>query len=118
MRIRRVFYFLLAIAIGVGLGFLYGWEINPPAATNTTPTTLRADYKADSVLMISEIYKRDQDLTSAQTRLALLGDPLLTSQNALLTGQQLGYAYADIETMARLVQALQSAGTLPSGGMP
>lgn len=118
MRIRRVFYFLFAIAIGVGLGFLYGWVINPPGASNTSPATLRSDYKADSVLMISEIYKQDQNLASAQARLAIIGDPLLTSQNALLTAQQLGYAYSDVETMARLVQALQSAGTLPSGGMP
>jgi hypothetical protein len=118
LHIRRVIYFLLAIAIGVGLGFLYGWVINPPGASNTSPTILRSDYKADSVLMIAEIYKQDQDLTRAQSRLALLGDPLITSQNALLTAQQLGYAYTDVETMARLVQALQSAGTLPSGGMP
>lgn len=118
MRARRVVYFLIAIAVGVGLGFLYGWVINPPGASNTSPVTLRADYKADSVLMIAEIYKRDVDLPAAQARLALMGDPLLTSQNALLTAQQLGYAYVDIETMARLVQALQSAGTLPSGGMP
>jgi hypothetical protein len=118
LRYRRVFYFLLAIAIGVGLGFLYGWVINPPAASNTSPVTLRADYKADAVLMIAEIYHHDENLTGAQARLAQLGDPLTTGQNALLSAQQLGYAYADVETMARLVQALQSASTLPSGGMP
>jgi hypothetical protein len=118
VRIRRVVYFIIAIAVGVGLGFLYGWVINPPGASNTTPATLRADYTADSVLMIAEIYKKDQDLALAQSRLAYLGDPLTTSQNALLTAQRLGYAYADVETMARLVQALQSTGTLPSGGMP
>lgn len=118
MRYRRVAYFLLAIAVGVGLGFLYGWVINPPGASNTSPATLRSDYKADSVLMIAEIYKQDQNLPGAQASLASLGDALTVSQNALLTAQQLGYAYADVETMARLVQALQSASTLPAGGMP
>jgi len=68
--------------------------------------------------MIAEIYKADQNITAAQSRLMELGDPLTTAQNALLSAQKSGYAYNDLEVMARLVQALQAAGTLPAGGMP
>ena len=40
---------LLALLIGIALGLVYGWIISPVEYVDTTPDTLRADYRADYV---------------------------------------------------------------------
>ena len=47
----RWILFIFAILVGAGLGLLYGWVINPVDYVDTTPDTLRIDYKTDYVLM-------------------------------------------------------------------
>ena len=103
----RWFLFLIAILVGVGLGLLYGWVINPIDYVDTSPDTLRVDYKTDYVLMVAEAYQGDMDLEWAVRRLALLGDtpPVETVYQAMLFAAKAGYTEAD---MVRL-QALQSA---------
>ncbi len=118
MRNKRLFLFLISVAVGVGLGLLYGWVINPPTARNLPASDLRSDYKTDYVLMVGEIYAEDQDLQAASARLSLIGDPYQVSHEAILTAQQAGYAFNDVETLARLLQGFQSDTTLPAGGLP
>ena len=51
----RVFFFFLAILLGVGIGLAFGWLVMPAAApTNASLNQLRADYKTDLTLMIAE----------------------------------------------------------------
>ncbi len=97
------------IALGAGLGLLYGWVINPVKYEDTTPAMLRSDYKADYVLMIAEIYGSDQNLEQAARRLATLDTlpPARLAVEAGLTARQLGYAPHDLELIDRLAQALQ-----------
>lgn len=97
------------IGIGAAAGIFYGWVLRPPQTSGFALHTLRSDYKADYVLMTAEIYRNDGDLPAAVARLAALEDtpPLRQVQQAILTGQQLGYARSDIETLAFLFQALQ-----------
>jgi hypothetical protein len=45
--------FLIAIAVGLALGLLYGWVLSPVKYVDTTPNTLRADYQTDYVLMVA-----------------------------------------------------------------
>lgn len=114
MRIRRLIWFVVMIAIGAGAGIFYGWVLRPTQTSALPLHTLRSDYKADYVLMTAEIYQQDGDLTAAVARLSVLEDtpPLRQVQQAILTGQQLGYARSDIEILAYLFQGLQKG--LPS----
>jgi hypothetical protein len=118
MRAPRFVLFLLSIAIGVGLGLVYGWMINPQPYANLKPDTLRADYKADYILMTATVFRKDANLGQAVRRLAILEDKpadILVAE-ALLTARDLKYTPADIETLATLAQALQSPGTVVTPG--
>ncbi len=111
MRLGRFILFLIAIGLGVGLGLVYGWVINPVPPVNLKPESLRADYKADYILMTADVYRRDGNLGQAVRRLALLEDRPAGDQvaEALLTARDLQYAPADLETLAFLAKALQAA---------
>jgi hypothetical protein len=102
--------FFLAIAVGVGGGLFYGWVLNPVKYVDTTPDTLRIDYKSDYVLMVAESYSADGDLALAARRLALLGDtpPTDTVREAVLFAERQGYVDADVTLMRQLLSALQT----------
>lgn len=108
---NRKIAFSLAIALGIVLGLLYGWVINPVEFVDNTPDTLREDYKADYVLMVAEAFKMDGDVDLALQRLALLGDtdPLqmmfTASENAFLAG----YSPDDLVTFQNLTDAIRVA---------
>jgi len=53
---------------------LYAWIISPTEFVDTTPETLRTDYKDAYRLMIARAYETTGDLARAQARLNLLGD--------------------------------------------
>jgi hypothetical protein len=101
--------FFIAILVGIGLGLLYGWVISPVEYVDTSPDTLRVDYKTDYVLMVSEAFQGDRDLPLALRRLALLGEqpPVEIIQQALLFGQANGYTDADLERIQVLLNAVQ-----------
>ena len=100
--------FLIVIAIGFALGLLYGWVIDPVEFIDTTPHTLRADYQADYVLMVAEIYGAEQDPQSAVMRLTFLGDPspVDSVENALSFATDAGYAAEDLRLLRDLSDAL------------
>ena len=64
---------IAAIIIGIGIGLTYGWVINPVVYTDVTPDALRADYRADYVLMVAEAYQGEQDSETAARRIAMIG---------------------------------------------
>lgn len=101
--------FFIAILVGIGLGLLYGWVISPVEYVNTTPDTLRIDYKTDYILMTAEAYKGDGNLPEAVRRLALLGEapPGEMVYQAIIFAQKLGYADDDLALMQNLLNALQ-----------
>ena len=118
MRIGRILWFLISILTGLALGLLYGWVVNPGVDIQAPASTLRADYRTDTVLMVAEIYASGNDATKAAEHLKLLGDedPLYIVQQAILTAQDLNYPAADVTLLASLAQALNlnavnSAGT-------
>jgi len=102
--------FFLAIALGAAAGLLYGWLVNPVKYVDTTPDTLRVDYKSDYVLMVAEAYRAETDLALAARRLALLGDtpPAEIVRQATLFAESQGYTDADVVLMRNLQAALQS----------
>lgn len=106
------------LGIGIAAGLVYGWVINPPQPKNASLSSLRPDYQADYVLMVAETYQTDQDMASALTRLDVLeGDSTVNLvREAILSAQQYGFAYEDIQIMANLLNAMQSplsSGTTP-----
>lgn len=117
---RRWLFFLLAIAAGIGLGLLYGWVVNPVKYIDTSPDTLRADYRADYVLMVAEIYHGERDLALAARRLAILGSehPAKIAAAALDFALQHGYAPQDVALLQELAWALLTWQPAAAGGSP
>ncbi len=102
--------FLVAIITGIGLGLIYGWLINPVEYIDTSPATLRIDYKTDYVLMVSESFQKEGDLALVAYRLALLGDtpPVEMVHQAMLFAQKAGYTDTDMSIMQKLMDSLQA----------
>ena len=112
--------FLLVIVIGLGLGLFYAWIIDPVDYVDTTPTTLRADFKADYVLMVAEIYGADDNAEAAVIRLTYLGDksPVVSVENALIFAVDAGYGPADLRLLRNLADALAPLTQPAEGDVP
>ncbi len=112
MKKSRLIGFLLFILIGFVLGLIYGWVINPAGVKNTTLSSLRTDFKADYVVMVSELYASNQDLDAAIKDLKVIstkGDSIPVVQEALLVGQQFGFSQREMRAIADLEIALTNA---------
>ena len=101
--------FFLVLLLGLGLGLVYGWVINPVSYQDTTLTSLRIDYKTDFTLMVAEVYHQEGDLDWALNRLTLLEDksPVISVDNALLFASQSDYTLPDMFLLRDLSNALK-----------
>lgn len=108
--------------VGVALGLFYGWIVDPLRFLDTTPASLRADFRADYVLMIAEAFHAQRDADLARKQLAILGSesPATICAHALQTAQQVGYSPEDLSLVQELMLAMQAASPLPTaaGGPP
>jgi hypothetical protein len=106
----RWILFIIAILVGVALGLAIGWIFIPIQYVDTSPDTLRIDYKTDYVLMVAEAYQSENDLGLAVRRLALLGNvsPADVVDQAIQFAQKYGYTEADITRMQALWGELQA----------
>ena len=112
----RLLKIILALAIGIALGLIYGWVIDPVEFFDLTPDTLRADYKSDYVLMVAEAYSVEQDPGLAARRLAIFGtqSPSAIAAGGLAFARANEYPDSDIALMQDLVTAMQAwSGILP-----
>ena len=111
---------LLLLIIGIALGLVYGWVLNPIDYVNTTPGSLRADYRADYVLMVAESYQADQDADLAARRLALLGSqaPGVLAGQALEDARKVGFAEADVILIQKLTTVMQAWQPSFEGSVP
>lgn len=116
---KRWLWFLIAVAAGIGLGLLYGWVINPVDFVDLTPDTLRADYRADYILMVAEAYQAENDLDIAARRLAVFGSdpPAEIASQALQFVPSAGFSPSELTALEELVQALR-AWQPPAGAAP
>jgi hypothetical protein len=109
-RLIRWLLFFLSIAFGMGLGLYYGWVVNPVKYVDTTPDTLRADFRDDYILMAAEIYHQDHDLQAAIHRIGALGGQpaaILASQT-ITNAEENGYAADDLQLIKDLVVAMHT----------
>lgn len=67
------FRIIIALILGIVVGLIYGWVIDPTEYTDITPNILREDYRADYVLMVAEAHQSEQDSETSARRLAILG---------------------------------------------
>jgi len=97
------------------MGLAYGWYIDPIDFFDLTPDTLRADYKADYVLMTAEAFRSEQDPGLAARRLAIFGaqSPSSIAADGLDYARANGFADSDIVLIQEMVTALQAWSGLP-----
>jgi hypothetical protein len=106
---QRWLLFVFSIAVGIGLGLYYGRVISPVEYVDTTPATLRVDFRADYTLMVAETFQSEQNLENAARHLAILGSqpPTEIITEALNFARQNGFAPTDIATLQDLNVAMQ-----------
>lgn len=100
---------VLLTTLGIALGLVYGWVIDPVEFTDVTPDVLRSDYQTDYVLMVAEAYHSEQDPTLASRRLAVLGSkpPVTLVDKAYAYALQANYRSDDLNLIQNLDLALQ-----------
>ena len=110
MRSNRWLFIILALLAGVAAGLAYGWILDPVDFYDLTPDTLRADYKADYVLMTAEAYRVELDPGLAARRLAIFGSqsPVSIATSGLQYARANHFSESDIALMQELVTALQA----------
>jgi hypothetical protein len=103
-------FIILTLLVGISLGIAYGWYIDPVDYFDLPPDSLRADYKADYVLMTAEAYRSEQDPGLAARRLAIFGtqSPSAIAADGLAYARANGFADAEIALIQELVTALQA----------
>jgi len=118
MRVRRLFFFLLSLVVGIGAGLVVAWGARPAPLGETMLPALRSDYRTDYILMAAEAFSQDGDLIAVSARLAALGEesPARAVQLAILAARDLGYSNRDVELLAKLSQALQKYTPMPAAG--
>jgi hypothetical protein len=71
---RGPWYLLTGCLLGIALGVLYAWVISPVEYVDTSPATLRSDFKDSYRALIAVAFVENGNLPRAQARLGLLGD--------------------------------------------
>ena len=116
----RYLFFLAAVAVGISMGLLYGWALSPVQFYDTTPDTLRVDYKTDYVLMAAEAYATEQEVLMAVRRLALLGgeSPADIIQEAMVFASEASYAPDDLILMRELAEVVRTWNPALDAALP
>lgn len=111
---------MIGVTLGIGLGLLYGWVLRPVEYINTSPDSLRSDFRANYILMVAEAFTGDEDLELARVRLGALGprDPLEMTIWAIDYGVSNGYPRPDLDSLNVLASALRESPPAPEIGAP
>jgi hypothetical protein len=113
---RGSLYLLTGLIIGLALGLLYAWVIQPVRTAKTTPATLKPADKDRYRALIAAAYAANGDLLRAKARLELLKDP--DPYNALAEQAQRALAEDEDSMQARELGELAIAIGHENGGNP
>jgi hypothetical protein len=104
-----IFFIILGLIAGLGLGLIYSWQISPVTYVDANPAILRADFKDKYRIVIAAAYTSSLDLARARARLNLLSDkdPIgeLSAQAQRMAGT--GESIEDTQLLAKLATDLQ-----------
>ena len=109
MKSRRIFFFILAIVLGIAAGLAFGWLVIPPKSlSNALLHSVRVDYKTDLVLMAAEHFQNDPDTLLALDQLAKVSpeDPLNLIASSLVYARQIGYPQEDLILIENLLSKI------------
>jgi len=110
---RGSWYLLTGLAFGMVLGLLFAWVISPLAYVDTTPSTLRQDYKDAYRLSVSLAFLAMGDVERARARLDLLEEDnsseILAEQAQKYLAE--GQSVADVKALGLLAAALRQTPT-------
>jgi hypothetical protein len=111
---------LIALLLGIGLGLVYGWILNPVQFTDIQPEALRVDYRTDYVLMVAEAYRSEQNEEMAARRLAILGSqsPVILTSQAYSYAREASFPEEDLLALQELAIALQAWQPIPGTSLP
>ena len=71
---RGPWYLLTGLVLGLILGLVYSWTVRPVQYVNTSPASLRTDFKDQYRALIAAAYAANGDFVRARGRLSLLQD--------------------------------------------
>lgn len=108
--LNRYFLILFGLVLGIAIGLVYAWVVQPIQIVEDTPVSLREDYRTDLVLMIAEAYEADGDIDLAFQRFDRLDldAPLEVVRAALTYAQDHGYKALELQRLSKLISALES----------
>ena len=72
---RGHWYLLTGLLIGLAIGIVYAWLIAPVEYTDTSPASLRADFKDEYRYLIAASHRVHGNIDRTRARLFLLNDP-------------------------------------------
>ena len=101
---------VLGLAIGLLAGLILGWLLLPLEYVDTDPSSLRADFRTDFVLMTAESYAGEGDIEHAQIRLAVLGpQPALEIvSDAIAYAELHEFGQSDLQLLNQLAVGFRS----------
>lgn len=106
---------ILALIVGLALGLLYAWVVNPVEWINGVPSQMRQDLQIDYLRMVIDSYSLNNDAELANQRYALLGE----ERSVILAevGKDPGeVAPADIQRFKELIEIQPSGEALEAEG--
>ncbi|MCX6071509.1 MAG: hypothetical protein NTU91_11745 [Chloroflexi bacterium] len=100
---------LAALVLGIAAGLYYAWGVNPVSYTDTSPASLREDFRSDYLTLIASAYDATGDLPRARARLALFAYADPAPVLSALAQQRLaqGWPEAEARALARLAADIQ-----------
>jgi len=120
-------YLLTGLLIGLGLGLIYAWLIEPVEYIDTAPHSLSLAIKERYRSLISLAYQADGDIGRARQRLALLQDSNPQSALSAQAQQEVanGGSPHEAQALAMLAEDINQAGStvdqstpMPSASQP
>jgi hypothetical protein len=106
-------FLVTGLVLGIGIGLAVAWGLSPVRYVDTTPASLRIDFKDDYRYMIASAYTASGDLPRARARLTVLAD----GDSAKTLGAQAQRMLAEnismdrIRILANLSEAIQAQPT-------
>jgi len=113
---RGPWYLLTGLVLGLAFGLVYAWVIAPVQYVDTTPASLRADFKEQYRALIAVAYLSNGELDRAKARLKLLNDIDPGQQLAVQAqlAQTSGAPESEVRGLALLAVSYNPQFTLPS----